>query len=341
MTTFPLEDEKYNYEVTEVTPVSSSSIKMVPFIIGIIIVLVGFLDMIILFAIPYHRISENKRKLPDATFKKPNGGVIACHFLLHILIMLVGVFVILYSFEDYEGIDHKRVRCGLIAVCIITIFMWVIQIDVDFTLTITVKSQTTIPELITLISRSPPVDFAFVYSKDTVTDYSCHDSSSNQCQDRTEVCYSKTGVTIPINSTIISPIYPFTDNPPIFYFTYDQNLIMSTVFSAQFNGILNNIKNCDKKSKKVTEYFPLSAATYIVSTGKVPAYLKKASRVASILFGVGVYYELSSRSVPYIAYVQDIAADSVGGVDYNAIFNADNCASFGECSQFNKKPTPY
>lgn len=341
MTTFPLEDEKFNYDTTEVSVVRSSSIKMVPFVIGIFIVLLGLLDMIILFAVPYHRITVNKKKLPDAHFKKPNAGVITVHFLLHVLIILIGVFVILFSFEDVDGIDHSRVRCGLMAVCIITAFMWVIQIAVDFTLTATVKSKVTIEQLTTIISRSPPIDFAFIYSEDTVTRYQCNDLSSNQCQDETVKCYSKTGVTIPIKSSINSPIYDFKDTPKMFYFTYEQDLNMSTVFSAQFNGIMNNIKNCDPKSKKVTEYYPLVAGTYIVSMDKIPTYLKKATRITSIIFGVGIYYELSSKSVPYITYKQNIIAESADNVNYNSIFTSSNCENFGKCSEFNKQPKPY
>lgn len=57
-----------------------------------------------LYVIPNNRIRENKKKLPDATFKKPNPGVIAVHFIMHALIILIGVFLILF------GLDINRHR---------------------------------------------------------------------------------------------------------------------------------------------------------------------------------------------------------------------------------------
>ncbi|KAK8881048.1 hypothetical protein M9Y10_003775 [Tritrichomonas musculus] len=337
MSSFPLE-EQLNDESQ--ASEGSSSVNIPILIVGIFIFLLAFLDMIIMYVIPNNRIRENKRKLPNADFKKPNIGIIIVHFLLHGLIMLIGIFTILYSLGDISGINHRQVFVGLIVVCVLTLFCWVIQIAVDFSKTTDVKSQMTIQALKTLISTTPPIDFAFVYTQDTVQVYDCSDHSSSHCQTKTYTCYSKTGVTIPIDSKINSQIYDFKDTPEMFYFTYNHVLNMSTIFKAQFDAIMTNIRDCDKQNKKVIDYYPMNTATYIVSKEKIPTYLKKSTKIASIILGVGIYYELSSKSVPYITYNQNIDVEVVDNVNYNNIFTENNCQSLGECSRFNKKPTP-
>lgn len=336
MSTFPLEDEKLNEDITEVSVVSTSSINYIALIFGIFFVLLGFLDMVILYVIPNNRIRENKKKLPDATFKKPNPGVIAVHFILHTLIILIGVFLILFGLD----INRHRTKIGLIAVCIITAFCWVVVLAVDFSLTTHVKSKMTVNELITMISQSPPIDFAFVYTSDVINDRHCSGSSGSDCDEQNTQCYSKTGIVIPMDTKINSPIFNFTNTPKMFYFTYEKKLNMTTLFKANFDNIMNNIKNCDKSHKKVTEYYPLTSGTYIVSYDKIPSYLTKSTRIASIFFGAGIYYELSSKSVPFITYNQNVDVDVVDNVNYNTIFLPDNCKNLGECSIYNKKPKP-
>lgn len=336
MTTFPLEDEKMNFDVTEAEVVSSRSVNIIALIFGILIVLVGFLDMIIMYVVPNNRIKENKRKLPYATFKSPNAGVIAVHFIIHTLIILFGIILILFGLD----IQRSKMKCGLIVVAVIIGFFWVATIAVDFTFTTEVKSKITIDDLKVMISQTPPIDFAFIYSKDTVTSNQCSGSSGSSCNEQDVKCYSKTGVIIPIKSTINSPIYDFQNATKMFYFTYQKELNMSTIFAAYYNNIMNQINNCDPKFKKVTDYYPLVSGTYIVSSDKIPTYLTKSTRIASILFGVGVYYELSSKSIPYISYNQKVDVDAVENVNYNTIFTPSNCKNYGQCSQYNNQPKP-
>lgn len=129
---FELEDEKLNYvdPMTVVEPTSLRTINWVALIFCIFFVLLGLLDMIIMYVIPNNRNKENKRKLPDATFKRPNPGVISVHFIIHTLIILLGVFLILYGLDI---IKHKA-KCGLIVIAILIAFCWIVTIAVDFSL---------------------------------------------------------------------------------------------------------------------------------------------------------------------------------------------------------------
>lgn len=339
MYSFPLEKEKEKEEVNNVSQVSEESsliIKKVPFVIGIIIFLIAFLDMIILFAVPYHRIRSNKHKLPNATFKNPNIVVIVFHFILHAIVMIVGVFVILFGIRQCDKIDHKKVKLGLIIICIIAGIFWIITICSDFYLTTNINTKMTVDQLISIMSQNPPINFAFIYTEDELEDVIC----SPDCETVTVTCYSKSGVIIPMKTSLTSSVYNFTDTPEMFYFTIQQKLNMTIELNAYFNAIMNNINKCDRNMKKQTEYYPIIAGDYIVSKKKLPVYLNKGTRIASILFGVGVYYELNSKSVPYITYTQHSNADVVQGVDYNLIFTSDSCNNYGQCSQYNKKPKP-
>lgn len=340
MHSFPLEKEKEEEDANTVSQVltkNSMHIQKAPFIIGILIIVTAFLDMIILFAIPYHRIQKNKHSLPNARFKNPNAVVIVFHFILHVIVILVGVFVLLYGIKQCDRIDHKKVTLGLIIICSIAGFFWIITICSDFYLTEYINTKMTVDQLISIMSQNPPINFAFVYTKDEVQDVFC----DPDCETETVTCYSKSGVVIPMKTELTSSVYNFTDTPEMFYFTIQQKLNMTVELNAHFNAILNNINNCDKNSKKQIVYYPVIARDYIVSKKKLPTYLSKGTRIASILFGVGVYFELNSKSVPYITYTQNSDASVAPGINYNQIFTQGNCKSYGECSQYNKEPKPY
>lgn len=250
--------------------------------------------------------------------------------------MVVGVFVILFGFREFDKIDHKKVKCGLITICIITGVFWIIVISIDFYLTTNITTKMTVEQLISIMSQNPPVDFAFIYTDDEIDEIDC----TQDCQTVTVQCYSKSGVIVPMKTDLTSSVYNFTDTPEIFYFTIQQKLNMTVELTAFFNGIMNNINNCDNGFKKKVEYYPLISGDYIVSKKKIPVYLKKGTRIASILFGVGVYYELNSKSVPFITYTQHSNAEVVQGVNYNQIFTKENCNNYGQCSPYNKKPQP-
>ena len=329
MASFQLEDQ-LNDESQASTSEGSFSINIAVLTIGIFIFLLAFLDMIIMYAIPNNRIKENKRKLPNSVFKKPNVGIIIIHFLLHGLIMIIGILVILYSLGDMGCIIHRRVLIGIIVICVITMFCWIIEIAVDFSKATDVKSQTSIQQLNTIITTSPPIDFAFIFTQDTIQEYNCPGQHSHShCSPQTYTCYSEAGVTVPIDSKINSPIFVFENMPQMFYFTYNQVLNMSDIFKSKFDSIMSNINQCDSQNKKVTEYYPLNAGTYIVANEKMPTYLKKSTKIASILFGVGIYYELSSKSVPYVIYDQTVDVEVVNNVNYDEIFPRNNCQYLG------------
>ncbi|KAK8840530.1 hypothetical protein M9Y10_030738 [Tritrichomonas musculus] len=110
------------------------------------------------------------------------------------------------------------------------------------------------------------IEIAYIYSKDTVSNNICHGSSN--CDEQDRICYSRSGVVIPIKSEIESPIYEFKNVPEMFYFVYEKDINMSTTFSANYNAIMSNINKCDPGFKKVTDYYPMNAGTYIVSSEK-------------------------------------------------------------------------
>lgn len=294
-------------------------------------------NMIIFYVIPIQQIKTNKRKLPTYSFKNPNISIIIIHFILHFLLILVGLFLILFSLENYDHINESRVQTGLIILCMITVFVWVVQIGINFSMNDFISSKMTVNEINSILIRKPPVDFIFIYSKDEITKTEC----SEECEEKTFICYSKTGVKIPVISEITSHIYNFSNvSLDFFYFNIEQDIDLTLLFSTYFMNILNTIKMCDSESKKVVEYYPLIKGTYAISNGKIPRSLSKTTRIVSIIFGVGVYYELYTKSIPFINFKQKLKVDSNNSINYEDIFNIDKCSEFGKCVIYNSKPIP-
>ena len=106
-----------------------------------------------------------------------------------------------------------------------------------------------------------------------------------------------------------------------------------------FNRTLYSINACDSH-RKVIEFHPIIAGTHIVAREKIPTGLSKGTRIASIVLGVGVYYELYSKSVPFINCVQKISADIVNPINGNNLRPSINCENYGQCSTKNSRPCP-
>ena len=326
-----LEKEEIKEKTNSTSHLPSAQIPyilQIPIIIGSILCFVVLLDMIVLFAVPYQRIQANKRKLPDAHFEKPNKAIIWAHFILHILMISIGVLIILYGFRGYKHIYNRCVMYFIVYIGSAFLTIWFIVITIEFITIPSIYPKMTTKQLISILNNNPPINFAFIYSK-------CVQSGI----DSDDTYYSKNGIIFPMKTNITSPIYNFTDTPEMFFFVIDQKVNMSYKLKTYFNQIFVDAYSCDRGAEQKVEYYPKIKGDYIVLHGKLPTYLNKATRIASILFGVGVYYELNFKSIPYITYVQYSNADIVQGVNYKQIFTPDSCENYGKCSH-SDKPHP-
>lgn len=200
-----LEKEEIKEKTNSTSHLPSAQIPyilQIPIIIGSILCFVVLLDMIVLFAVPYQRIQANKRKLPDAIFLKPSKSIIALHFMVHSLVILFGVLLILFSFKEYKQIDRSCTKLLLIILgCVVVV--WFFAILSGFTDTNSIYPKTTTDELISLLTKNPPINFAFFYSK-------CEDYQSG-------TSYSKNGIIFPMKTNITSQIYNFSNTPDTFF----------------------------------------------------------------------------------------------------------------------------
>lgn len=349
MYTFPLEEiepeeiEKEKKEKASIKRDDSSHtqesespyIQPVWLILGIIISLIALVDMIVLFVIPYKRIQTNKRKLPDATFHNPSKTIIAFHFILHSLVILIGILFILFSLREYKQIDHICTLISLIMISSITAIIYFLALGFGFSYTSSIYTKMTAKKLISILSRNPPINYAFIYSKCEEEYVLC----SPTCTIFEETLYSKNGIIFPVNTTITSPIYNFDNTPEMYYFVIEQKVNMSFELITYFDKIITQANSCDKETTQEVVFYPVIRGDYYVAKEKMPTYLSKGTRIASILFGVGVYYELNFKSIPYITYIQHSDASIVQGIDYNQIFTSDNCKNYGKCTH-SSKPKP-
>lgn len=320
-----MEKEDKGIDNSTVKTVKKPYIKPVFIIIGSVVCFVALIDMIVLFAIPYQRIQTNKKKLPNAKFEKPDEFIIIVHFALHSLIILIGVLIILLGFRGYRSIDQHCVLVFLYIIGFITLLFWLYEICTGLIGTSDIGPRMTIDELIYMISRNPPINFAFIYS---------HCESFND-----DTYYSNNGITFPMKTNLTSTIYNFTNTPEMFYFIIEQKVNMSIELKNYYNNIFVEAHSCDQDAMQKVEYYPVIQDEYIVVKEKMPSYLSKGTRIASFLFGVGLFYELSTKSIPYITYVQQSNADIVQGIKYDQIFTSDTCNFYGKCTH-SHKPKP-
>lgn len=307
-------------------------------ILGVFIFLLGFTYMIVLFIIPYNKIQTNKTKYPEATFDKPNFSVILIHFLLNGSITTIGILLIIAGF-------FKKINCcfeSIIFIVLILILaisgMWIAELFIGFTKTKNFKyDMILIDDLSLKLIQNPPIDFIFLYTKDIVYQLTCY---KNDCNIVSVLCYSKAGVKIPIKSYLTSPIYDLSKTPDLFLFKIDQEINMTNKLSSNFEVIRNSVETCDILHKKVFDFYPLISNKILVYRKKVPACIGKKTRIASIFFGVGVYYELNYKSVPLFSIKQTSNADVVQDINYTEIASTFDCRKLGECSIINQKPNP-
>lgn len=314
---------------------SFSNIHLVPFIIGIVLITVGLVDMIVLFTVPYMRIKDFKKKYPNETFENPNIPIIVIHFILHSLIISYGVILLLISLE----IELNRPNLWILVPPIFIIFLWIIQMGLCFTFTKYFKSKMLINDLLQNINNEHPSNLIFLYTHDTYTRRSCSGGKKAKCRTTTYHCYSNIGISIPIQTNLIQNSFDFSEAPSLFYTNIIQEANMTEQLSNHFNRTLHSINSCDSRKKEI-EYHPIIAGTHIVTKEKVPIGLSKGTRIASIIFGVGVYYELYSKSVPFINCIQKFHADVFKPINYDNLWSSFNCDKYGQCSSSNSKPTP-
>lgn len=288
-----------------------SNINYSNLFLGILIIVVGVTDMLVFYLVANNFSKENKKKYTTANFEKTNKSIIAIHFVLHILVISIGI-----SFVIKSIIGGKLFISITILVLLGLIFVfWIVEICLGFLKTRKPKSYVTTEKMTEILTKT--VSFRFIYSRDGSE-------------------YSMNGVSIPISAQIISPLYNFTNLPSFFYFDFIQKLKMTSALQNEYNLMIEKIKNCGYIDKYIkTEDHPLIAGTYIVTKDKIPMAINKHSRTASIIFGVGVYYEIISKSYPIYSFIQESNADVVPNHKYSFI----GCREYGN-TEWKHKPKP-
>lgn len=320
--------------------VSDININIISLIFGILILILGIVDMIVLYVIPNNIIKENKRKYPDSSFEKPKSAVIGIHFTLHSLIILLGIILIICSFDFVSNIDEIMIILMITTLCLIFIF-WIVALVVGFTQIRYHKSKMSGDEISSIIKTDPPINSIFIYTTGKIRVEKCtYKDNKRKCQYEYKTCYSRKGVSIPVQSHFLNDpnSFNYSELPDMFYLKVRQEINMSTRLRANYNKIVDMAYSCDKGHTVVNENYPQIEGTYIVTSKKLPTGLKSSTRIASIIFGVGVYYEMYSKSLPTLDYIQKVDADVVETTNYDSVWI--NCNNYGACLRSNSKPKP-
>lgn len=256
---------------------SRTTCEIIMILIGIFFFVISIIDAVVFFTIPYMKIKENKHKYKDAQFEKVNRCMVLLHFVIHGFLCLFGLFFIIsFCKKNDQILSFNIVFLSLI------IISWLLQFayctNKDY------KPDLMIDDLFKLINNNPPLDFINVkyeYIKSSSI------STNNFFADKYQT-YSSKNVVVPVKTNITSKIYTYNDFPDIFSITILQEIIMSDNLCEYFR---NNLSiNYDVNH--------LVSNTYLVSKQNNLLYLSKKTRIISEVFGVGIYYELYSKSIP-------------------------------------------
>lgn len=322
----------------------SCDINIALFIPGVCIVALAIIDMIVLYAVPTIIAHNNKKKLPDAHFESPNKAIIAFHFLEHIFLMALGIILIIMSIFDF---GTSFMVWGPVVAGVLFLVSYIVLLVLG-SKTRSYTSQLTVEQMRQAISQDHPIEYFYVYRKGNVRDENCHYDSDGyrKCTTNHYTCYSKNGVKFPVNSERKTAPYNFTDVPNMFYFNLYEDLRIDTDAYACLNGLMNQISGCPTgqfgsnwvDAQTTYDKYPLSDGTFIVSGKKIPAPMTKASRICSMLFGATAFYEIYTKSIPFIDYTMSIDINSQTG-NTCQVYNI-NCGNNWKCSRNNNKPTP-
>ena len=254
-------------------------VNLISFIFGIFLFVLGIVDMIVLYYYPNSIIKSNKKKYPNSVFLKPDTSIIAIHFTLHSLLILLGIFLIIYSFDFILNLNTVMVVLLSCTSVLIFIF-WVVALCLGFTKTHPHKSQVTTEQMSAIINTNPPINFIYIYTKGRVSYQSCTTKKGKRkCTTKNADCYSKSGIKFPVKSDFFngSYNYDFKEIPDMFYFNFGHELNISANFALNFYNLRLQIEGCESKYSIVFDNYPQIEGTYIVTSKKLPAGLTQGS----------------------------------------------------------------
>lgn len=334
------DDEQPSTTITNVTFISH--IRFVPLTVSIIFLLLGLVNMIAFYVIPMNRINENKKHAPNAIFSEPNTVIIVLHFIFNSLVIFFGICLLLFSLRGFFIRHSTIIIVFLVASCSFVFIFWVTYVTIVFTSTEKSNNIISIDDLEKSLNKESPIDFSFIYSKEMMKTHDCsHNPNTGQmaCTTRYLTCYSKNGVVFPLESKNLNDRFDQSTVPDIFYFKLEQDVMKSDDYKLKFDQLMDKINDCSYENKSI-DYFPEHNETMLVSNEKIPSYLTHKSRIISAVFGVGVYYELNTRSIPLVNYKQKVLVDTRQGFNYESLWTEDSCNYYGECDPYNDKPVP-
>lgn len=300
-------------------------------ILGSVLILVGIIDMIVFYVVPYNEIKKNKEKFSDLyEFEKLDSVIVSIHFVLHVFLIGIGIFFIVSVLKDIIGTSffYEILFIVLIVFGVLYILEVVFSgVDIHmFT-----KEDYTLTKIEELLNSQTPINSILLYMKGTI----------KSAKGKHYTCYSKNGLSFNVKSNLFPPLFNTTEKTPdFFYLKVSQNVKMSEQILSWIEKGKNKIISCQKKHGADYHYYPkVEGKLLILSDGKkIPSKMKKPNVITSLVFGLGIYPELLIKSIPVKKFEQNSFADVLDDVDYNALIEAVDCSFIGECKTSNKKP---
>lgn len=117
-----------------------------------------------------------------------------------------------------------------------------------------------------------------------------------------------------------------------------QNASLSNELFQWTEEVKNRIVLCENKYMANISYYPLVEGQNLILKGeKLPSKFTKKTAIVSMVFGVGVYYELLVKSIPMKRYEQ-ISFANITDTNYTKIISEIDCSKIGKCETDNSIP---
>lgn len=232
-------------------------------------------------------VKKNKKKYANFEFEKPAVSIIVIHFLLHINLIILGPIIASSCDASFCNSTMFLLLISVSSTTFACLYIFEAVFSGSYVKMIK-KEDYSLDKISDLLSSSNPIEYAFLYVKGTV----------NGRKGKTRTCYSKNGFSLPIQSSINSPLFNKLDyEPDYFYLKTTQKVNMTDQLFLWIARAKEKLISCENKHNAQSAYYPqVEGDKLILREGcKIPAKMKKSNAIASLLFGLGIYPELLAK----------------------------------------------
>lgn len=286
--------------------------------------------MIVFYVVPYKEINDNKKKYSDYYFEKPYIGIVVSHFLLHVILIALGCFIISGAYNDF----YQTSLFLEILIPLLCVFATIYIVECVFSgvfIKMITKEDYLLSQITEPLNSSHPINNFFFFFQ----------GEKKGSKGKHYTCYSERGIALPVKSDLKPPNFNPNDYKADFFFLkITQKVDMSDQLILWVGKVKTKISSCGSKYSADYNFYPFyEGKKLILSDGKkIPSKFKKPNTIASLIFGLGMYPEILVKSIPIKNFEQNSFVDVDTDSNYSSLIESIDCSYLGSCKVANNPP---